>query len=190
MSTSVPRRDELDTGQLPGKRATTSKQFCESLRLYEKDLYKAAWALCDRSDGIENLLEGAVLSTWEERRCASLDRPLAPLLARKLIQGARAMWDSVDSVPAPSRGNAAITLESGETSSGPSVQVHRALLSLPRESREIFVLRDLMNFSANECAEILRISHDDARRLISHARLRMTQQLSTPVSSDAVGGGQ
>jgi hypothetical protein len=61
MSTSVPRRQELDSEKLPGKRSSTSKEFLESLRLYERDLYRAAWALCDRTECIDDVLERAIV---------------------------------------------------------------------------------------------------------------------------------
>jgi hypothetical protein len=48
----------------------------------------------------------------------------------------------------------------------------------------------VMGFTGLQCAEILRISHADVRQLISNARLRMTQELSTPISNDAAGGAQ
>jgi DNA-directed RNA polymerase specialized sigma24 family protein len=187
MSTPVPRRNELDSeDSSPGNRSSTPEGFLALLRLQEKVLYKAAWALCDRADLIEHLLERTVSSVWDDRSRTSPNQPFRRRLADKLIETSRIIRTSVSASP---KGDFSATIEARESSSELSLRVHHALQSLTWDRREAFVLRDLMGFSALQCAEILRISHAEARQLISDARLRMTQELSAPVSTRAVGGG-
>jgi DNA-directed RNA polymerase specialized sigma24 family protein len=187
MSTSVPRRQELDSEKLPGKRSSTSKEFLESLRLYERDLYRAAWALCDRTERIDDVLERAIVLTWEDQSHPSLNQPLRQQLSRRLIEVGRLMRETI----AAGHGIDFTNIGDGQRPSAElSAHVHAAIHSLPWDCREAFVLRDVMGFTGLQCAEILRISHADVRQLISNARLRMTQELSTPISNDAAGGAQ
>jgi DNA-directed RNA polymerase specialized sigma24 family protein len=183
MSASIPRRDELEKQNLPGKRFTTRQEFLNSSLEHERELYKAAWALCDRADAIEELLEGTLLLTWEEHSRAAQEPPLRKQLARKLIEFSRTMREN-GTRRHVNRRDGEYTSPSSEV----SARAHRGIRSLPWDCREAFVLRDVLGFSGLECSELLRISHENVRQLISNARLQMTRELSGAAAM--VGGGK
>lgn len=64
------------------------------------------------------------------------------------------------------------------------LSVHRALASLPREQRELVVLRYLLGFTSAEVAEMTGLRPDNVRKICSRALAVLRVELDTPMDEE------
>lgn len=107
-----------------------------------------AWTRSSRGEEIERLGAWVVTVALNLSR-SGLRRRIAERRARERI--------------APGRG-------SHPEPSGDTVDVHRALASLPRRQREVAVLRYLLDMDTKEVASVLRVSDGTVKNSLSKAR--------------------
>lgn len=195
MSSTAPRRNEVNQDNLPRVRAGDREGFRQLVTPHEPMIYRAAWSLSEGQESAIELSRQAVLLAWRDIERCNSNESIRQRLAEKVIAAARAGRRKSDAavrpeyVPRNFEAWQALP-ESVARTAEFRADLHRALSALPYEWREAFVLRDMLGFTVTECAEILQLGVELAKQLISNARLQVRDELATATGQQNVGGGQ
>ena len=167
--------------------------FYELVRPYERNLFLMANAILRNEADAEDAVQEAILKVILHLRQLTVPEKFKSWIFRIVINESRLkirgsrrhLFESLDrenqrhaertpSGLADDRKNPYERMEHIEVHEA----IDQALQRLPKIYREIFILRDVQELSAAECAEILGITRESVKVRLHRARLMMREELA------------
>jgi len=192
---------ESETALIGRIRNGETELFYELVRPYQRDVFITALLLLqDRADA-EEVAQEAILKSFLHLNQFRFEAGFRTWLIRITVNEAhmrrkhdrKSLFDSIDEPQSDGEGDYVMrnfrdSKELPEEALGRKQirsALDQALTALPRDAREILVLRDVQQLSIAETSQLLGITCANVKVRLSRARSRM-RELLTPILGDSI----
>lgn len=195
MSAPTPRRFDFDETLVLRVQSGDRQAFFRLVRPHENTIFTVGWAFTGSEQLGEEVAQEAVLKAWLNFREYSVDACFRTWLVEITVRQTRAALSSgsnnrkhvgaVTTHYSPSNFEPWQELPAGMLEEVRfRKRLQQALLALPAQCREVFVLRDMIALPVLEAARILGLEQAVAKQYLSHARLQFRDAMAGAIAGD------